>query len=570
MTVTIGGPSTRWRLRDPYARQKGIPKFPPIVATVLAARGITDRPAADVFYKPFLAPDHDPLELPGMHEAIVRVRRAVDDGELIALFGDFDVDGVTSVAALHLGLRALGAKTTNYIPDRFEEGYGLNVGAISKLRAAGCSLMLTADCGVSSVVEVAHANRVGLDVIILDHHTVPEELPAAIATVNPKRLDSPYPFDELAAVGVAYRFLQVLYEACGRQLDESEFIDLVALGTVVDVAPLNDENRKIVTDGLARMQRGLRPGLEALASVAGTPAERFTAETLGFAIGPRLNAAGRLAHANIALELMLADNIHSARRLATEVDLLNRQRQQQTEDAYSLVEELLGASDDPLLMVATDQVHAGIVGLVASRLADRRHRPSIVLSTGPEESRASARSIPAFDIVAAIRKEKDLLVRHGGHRAAAGFTVRNENLELLRERLVNTAAELLQGETLRRVIDIDAEASLADLTGLEIKGLMRFEPCGHGNRKPVLLSRGVKLLNSRLVGSDKSHLKVTVKDGLGTWSGIAFRQAETELAGEVDIVYSLQRDWRGETVELEVLDIAPSAEQHGLEVGVGT
>lgn len=567
MTVTIGGPLTRWRLRDPYARQNGIPRFPPIVAAVLAARGITDRSAADVFYKPFLAPDHDPLELPGMHEAIARVRKAIEERELVALFGDFDVDGVTSVAVLHMGLRALGAKTVNYIPDRFEEGYGLNAQAISKLWDAGCTLMLTADCGISSVAEVAHANRLGLDVIILDHHTVPEEMPAAVAAVNPKRPDSPYPFDELAAVGVSYRFLQVLYEACGRQLDDPAFIDLVALGTVVDVAPLNDENRKIVTEGLARMQRGLRPGLEALASIAGTPPERFTAETLGFAIGPRMNAAGRLAHANIALDLMLAEDMHSAKRLAAELDLLNRQRQQQTEDAYLLAEELLGASDDPLLMIATDKVHAGIVGLVASRLADRRHRPSIVLATGAEESRASARSIPAFDIVAAIRKEKDLLVRHGGHRAAAGFTVRNENLDILRDRLVNTAAELLQGETLHRVIDIDAEASLADLTGLEIKGLMRFEPCGQGNRKPVLLSRGVKLLNSRPVGSDKSHLKVTLRDGLGTWSGIAFRQADTDLADEVDVVYSLQRDWRGETVELEVLDISPSVERHGLEIG---
>ena len=569
MSITLGLPQTRWRLRDPYARQKGIPRFPPIVATVLAARGITERPQADIFYKPFLAPGHDPLELPGMHEAIARVRAAIAERETIALFGDFDVDGVTSVAVLHLGLRALGAKTHNYIPDRFTEGYGLNLGAVKTLREAGCGLMITADCGISSVAEVAYANTLGLDVIILDHHTVPEELPAAVAAVNPKRLDSPYPFDELAAVGVSYRFLQVLYEACGRQLEESEFIDLVALGTVVDVAPLADENRKIVTDGIAQMQRGLRPGLEALANVAGTPPERFTAETLGFAIGPRMNAAGRMAHANIALDLMLAEDMHSAKRLAAELDLLNRQRQQQTEDAYALAEELLGASDDPLIMIATDKVHAGIVGLVASRLADRRHRPSIVLSTGPEESRASARSIPAFDIVAAIRKEKDLLVRHGGHRAAAGFTVKNENLDILRERLVNTAAEMLRGETLRRVIDIDAEAALGDLTGLEIKGLMRFEPCGQGNRKPVLMSRGVKLVNSRAVGSDKSHLKLTLRDGLGTWGGIAFRQADSELAPELDIVYSLQRDWRGEAVELEVLDFAPSADRRGLEMGSG-
>jgi len=567
VTAPVAGrPRARWRLRDPYANQNGIANFPAIVATVLAARGITTRAQADLFYKPHLAPSHDPLQLPGMHEAIQRIRRAISERETIALFGDFDVDGVTSVAVLHEGLQRLGAQTTNYIPDRFQEGYGLNFGAVARLREAGASVLVTADCGISSVQEVAYANQVGLDVIILDHHTVPEEMPDALAAVNPKRKDSPYPFDELAAVGVAYRFLQVLWDDYGRELPAADFIDIVALGTVVDVAPLEDENRGIVVDGLAQMQRGLRPGLEALARIAGTPPERFNAETLGFAIGPRMNAAGRLAHANIALDLMLAKDPLSARAIAEQLDQLNRQRQQQTEEACALAEELCGEWDDPLIMVGSEKIHAGIVGLVASRLADRRHRPAVVFEHGSETSRASCRSIPSFDIVSAIRKEKDLLVRHGGHRAAAGFTVRNENLALLKERLVNTAAELLTGDELRPVIEIDAEARLAALTGLEIKGLMRFEPCGQGNRRPVLLSRGVRLMNSKVVGADQSHLKVTVKDGLATWPAIAFRQAEAELADEVDIVYSLSREWRSERIELEILDIAPTAERRGLEI----
>ena len=562
----VGRPRARWRLRDPYAHQKGIPNFPPIVATVLAARGITTRAQADLFYKPHLAASHDPLQLPGMVEAIQRIRRAISDHETIALFGDFDVDGVTSVAVLHEGLQRLGAKTTNYIPDRFQEGYGLNFGAVQRLREAGADVLVTADCGISSVQEVAYANQVGMDVIILDHHTVPDEMPAALAAVNPKRKDSPYPFEELAAVGVAYRFLQVLWDDYGRELPSRDFIDIVALGTVVDVAPLEDENRGIVVDGLAEMQRGLRPGIEALARIAGTPPERFNAETLGFAIGPRMNAAGRLAHANIALDLLLAKDPLTARNIAEQLDQLNRQRQEQTEEAFAIAEEMCGTWDDPLIMVGSEKIHAGIVGLVASRLAERRHRPAIVFEQGPETSRASCRSIPAFDIVSAIRKEKDLLVRHGGHRAAAGFTVRTENLALLRERLINTAAELLTGEELRPVIDIDAEAPLRSLSGLEIKGLMRFKPCGQGNRRPVLLSRGVRLLNSKTVGADQSHLKVTVKDGLATWPAIAFRQAEAELADEVDIVYSLSREWRSERVELEILDIAPTAEGRGLEV----
>jgi len=569
MTSITGSPRARWRLRDPYARQKGIPNFPPIVATVLAARGITTRAQADVFYKPHLVPDHDPLTMPDMRQAVERVRKAIAEHETIALFGDFDVDGITSIAVLETGLRPLGAKTTMYIPDRFSEGYGLNMLAVGRLRSGGAGLLITADCGISSVPEVRYANELGLDVVILDHHTVPDELPAAVASVNPKRLDSPYPFDELAAVGVSYRFLQVLWESYGRTLPEDDFLDLVALGTVGDVAPLADENRQSVTSGLARMQRGLRPWLEALAAIAGTPAERFNAETLGFALGPRMNAAGRLKHANIALELMLAPNLAAARPLAEELDLLNRQRQQQTEDAFALADELLGSADDPLIMVGSDRIHSGIVGLVASRLADRRNRPSIVYEIGPETSRASARSIPAFDIVGAIRKEKDLLVRHGGHRAAAGFTVPNKNIDVLRERLINTAAETLVGDELRRLIEIDAEASLSELTGIEVKGLMRFEPCGQGNRKPVLLSRGVRLVNSRPVGADQSHLKLTVKDGIATWPGIAFRQADAELAGTVDIVYTLSREWRSERVELEILDVVPSSERRALEMGRG-
>jgi len=565
VTRLAGSAPPRWKLRDPFAAQKGIPRFPRIVATVLAARGIVTRAQADFFYKPALLPDYDPLELPGMSEAIARVRLAIASRETIALYGDFDVDGVTSVAILSEGLEALGATCTTYIPDRFAEGYGLNFGAVRQLREAGAGLLVTADCGISSVAEVAYANELGLDVIILDHHTVPDVLPAALAAVNPKRLDSPYPFDELAACGVAYRFLQVLYEDVGETLDEHAFLDLAALGTVVDVAPLVDENRKIVTTGLAQMQQALRPGLEALAEVSGARATAFNAETLGFAIGPRMNAAGRLKHANIALDLMLARDRVAARDLAAQLDTLNRERQRLTEEAVAIAEESLGTADDPLTFVVSDRIPPGIVGLVASRLAERRNRPAVVLSRGPLESRASARSIPGFDIVAAIRRERGLLVRHGGHRAAAGFTVTNENVDLLRDRLVNTAAEQLGTGPARRLIDIDAEAGLADLDGLEVRGLMRFEPCGQGNRKPVLLSRDVQLRDAKPVGAAQDHLRLVLRDGAVTWRGIAFRQAGAELDGRVDVVYSLQRDFRGDGVELEVLDIAPAYERRPLE-----
>lgn len=557
----------RWRLHRPQAYQERIPRLPPVVGTVLAARGITRREQADAFYKPHLMQDRDPMLLPGMVDAVTRTRLAIARGETIALFGDFDVDGVTSVAVLHLGLQALGAQTIRYIPDRFREGYGLNVSAVRALADQGATLMITADCGTSSVLEVDVANRVGMDVIILDHHTVPDELPPALAVVNPKRQDSPYPFTELAGVGVSYRFLQALYDAAGRDLPDEEYIDLVALGTVVDVAPLVDENRQIVVRGLERARQSPRPGVAALASVAGVRPESLGADSFGFALGPRMNAAGRLAHANLALDLLLAESPSEARRLAEELNDLNRRRREQCDAAQARAEELCGQSDDPLIMVGAPDIHAGIVGIVAARLAESRHRPAIVYEQGPTESRASCRTIPEFDIVTAIRSEKELLVRHGGHRAAAGFTIRNENIPMFRERLVNYAAERLAGKELRPVIDIDAEAPLHMLTGLEIKGLARFEPCGEGNQRPVLLSRRVELRDWKRIGADESHLRVRVRDGAVTWPAVAFRQGEAELAPEIDIVYSLGRDLNG-GVELEILDLAPSDEGHPVEFGM--
>ncbi|GAB4324641.1 MAG: single-stranded-DNA-specific exonuclease RecJ [Dehalococcoidia bacterium] len=556
----------RWRLHRPQAYQERIPRLPPVVATVLAARGIISRDQADTFYKPHLAQDHDPTLLPGMVDAVARTRRAIAAGETIALFGDFNVDGVTSVAVLHLGLQALGARTIRYIPDRFREGYGLNVGAVERLAGDGASLLITADCGTSSIIEVDAANRLGMDTIILDHHTVPERLPAALAVVNPKRPDSPYPFSELAAVGVSYRFLQALYDASGRDLPEDDYIDLVALGTVVDVAPLVDENRQIVVRGLERVRRAPRPGIAALATVAGVRPDSLGADSFGFALGPRMNAAGRLAHADLALDLLLAESSARARALAEQLNDLNRRRREQCEAAHARAEELCGHSDDPLIMVGAPDIHAGIVGIVAARLAESRHRPAIVYEQGPVESRASCRTIPEFDIVTAIRSEKELLVRHGGHRAAAGFTIRNENIAIFRDRLMNYAAEHLDGHELRPVIDIDAEAPLRALTGLEIKGLSRFEPCGEGNQRPVLLSRRVELRDWKRLGADERHLRVRVKDGPVTWPAIAFRQGDAELAPEVDIVYTLGRDLNG-GVELEILDLAPSDEGHPVEFG---
>lgn len=553
----------RWRLRRPGAHRQVLPRYPAVVARVLAARGVTDREAARRFYRPQEAPEPDPFLLPEMAEAVQRTRRAIRDGELIGLYGDYDVDGVTSLAVLQLGLRPLGAHTLCYIPDRFEEGYGLNLAAVDRLAEAGVTLLITADCGVSSVGEIEYARTRAMDVIVLDHHTVPPTLPPALATIDPKRGDSRYPFDELAAVGVSYRFLAALYETFGRELPKRELIDLVALGTVVDVAPLVGENRALVREGLAAMRSTLRPGLAALAQAAGTSGQ-VNAEVFAYQWGPRLNAAGRMRHAQLALDLLLAERLEDALPLAAELDALNRERQVRTEEAVELAESM-AAEDQPLLFVGDERMHVGVVGIVAGKLAEKYYRPAIVFCRGREESRASARSIPAFDIVRAIRREAELLVRHGGHRAAAGFTVRNEHLAELERRLQAYAAEHLAPEDLRPVIEVDAEAQLEELNPTELKGLLAFEPCGEGNQRPVLLARGVRVAEWRQVGAGGAHIRMKLRgESAPVWPAIAFRQNNGRIPERIDLVYTLRND-RGGLVELEVVDFAPTEEQRPLE-----
>ena len=568
MTATLVRPTPRWRLRKAGAEQiyrQNLSHLPPIVGKVLAARGIDTREKALAFYKPHLAPDLDPFRLTDMRRAIDRTRAAIAGGETIALYGDYDADGVTSLATLTRGMRPLGAITLPFIPSRFKEGYGLNSDALTGLRDAGASLVITADCGISNVSEVEHANSLGLDVVILDHHTVPPETPAAHATVNPMRLDSPDDFRGLAAVGVVFHFLRALYEDFGRSLDESELLATVALGTVVDVAPLRGENRRITRLGLEAMHSSLPPGLEALMSVSRQKGA-ITTDTFGYALGPRINAAGRMEHARHALDLMLSDSIRESRELAERLDAMNRQRQEETDRCLAIAEELVGNADGPLIMVGSDEFRLGIVGLIAGRLAESRSRPAIAYCPKDDfTATASARSIPQFDIVSAIRKEASLVERHGGHRAAAGFTVRNENIPDLHDRLVNTAAELLDADGMRPIIEVDAEVSLRQIAGNEIRGLMQFEPCGEGNPRPVLLARGVELKDFKTVGADKGHLKMQLKDGAATWPAIAFRQADAELDGEVDVVVRLQNGWMDDRLELEVLDVAPASAGRPLE-----
>jgi single-stranded-DNA-specific exonuclease len=516
--------------------------------------------------------EYDPMLLPDIEVALSRLEEAVRSGERIAVYGDFDVDGVTASVLLVEGLSALGGDAFAYIPDRFSEGYGLNCGALDKLRNDGATLLVAADCGTSSIAEVAHARELGMDVLILDHHSVPPELPAATALVNPKRPESRYPESELASVGLAYKLMGALHESMGRSWDDDRQLDLVALGTVADVAPLLNENRWLLKRGLEALGRSERPGLRALMEASGIGPARVDAEAIGYGLAPRLNAAGRLKHAGLALELLLERDEGEALRRAEELTALNRERQERTAAALELAAELLADEDPdqsrPLLFLGHEDIPSGIVGLVAGRLAEERHRPAVVYERQAETSRASCRSIPEFDITGALRGCAELLERFGGHRAAAGFTARNEKLAPLKEGLLRAAEEALAGVELVAVIDIDAALPLGALRGKETRLLSQMGPFGQGNPEPTFLSRGVEVAECRTIGNEGKHLRLKLRDQYGagggvTWPAIAFGLGEAEVreGQRLDVVYSLAADRRDNALELRVKDVAP-AEQN--------
>ncbi len=506
----------------------------------------------------------DPLLLPDIGPAIERISSAINDRELIAVYGDFDADGVTATALLNSGLTVIGARTTPYIPHRTEEGHGLSVQGLEQFGALGVDLIVTADCGVSSLEEVKLANEMGMDVIVTDHHTPPPNLPPAIAVIDAKRDDSQYPFRELAAVGLAYRIIHALRQHLGRDEDEG-LLDLVALGSVADMAPLVDDNRNLVKRGLEVLNRAERPGLRELMARAGVTPGGLDTESISFALAPRINAAGRVDHAITSYRLLTATSAAEAQPLAEELNTRNRQRRSHTEEAFAKVQAQLGDSviDDPIIIAGGPGLEPGVVGLVAGKLAEEHYRPAIVLSTGPEVSRASCRSIPEFDITAALGQCADLFVRHGGHSQAAGFVIANENLDELRSRLREIAAEKLAGLELQPSIKIDVAMPLTQIEARLIKFLQLLEPVGQGNPRPVFLSRGLTPMGVRTMGADESHLRMSLRDGGAVWNAVAFRMGHRigELRGPIDAVYHIKTDyWQGrERQELELIDFAPAS-----------
>jgi single-stranded-DNA-specific exonuclease len=560
----------RWLVKLPLTAQanEALAAFSPIMRQVLFNRGYATDAEARAFLRAEANFDCSPFQMSGIPATVERIRYALDHQERIAIYGDYDVDGVTATALLIQVIRSLGGNVREKIPNRFDEGYGLNIEALSSLKSEGVKLVISVDCGIRSPDEAAHASNIGLDLIISDHHQPAEgDLPPAFAIVNPKQAGDTYPDKDLAGVGVAYKIAQALFESIGEKGENhqtDDLLDLVALGTVADLAPLTGENRILVRQGLQRLRETKRQGLFSLAAVADLSLSRVNATSIGFVLGPRLNAAGRLESALAAYELLLTKDVKVAGELAQQLNLQNRQRQEITRK-IQMEAEAIALAEDPeadLLFAIHPDFNAGVVGLAASRLVETHYRPAIVGQILAETTRCSCRSIPEFHITEALDQCKDLLVRHGGHAAAAGFTVRNENVPLLKERLKSIAAERLKGKDLRQTLNADAEVSLSELKPELLKHLEYLQPTGYGNPDAAFVSREVRVVNSRTVGADGKHLKLTVTDGRLTFDAIGFRlgSIQPNLSKRVDLLYTFEaNEFNGRTsLQLNLKDLRPA------------
>ncbi|WP_163526452.1 single-stranded-DNA-specific exonuclease RecJ [Halobacillus ihumii] len=514
---------------------------------LLEKRNLTEPEAIDRFLHPSLDDLHDPFLMEDMERAIERVQTAIRNGEPILVFGDYDADGVSSTTVMMEALTEAGADCDFYIPNRFTEGYGPNEAAFRQAAENGFSLIITVDTGIAAIPEADIAKELGIDLIITDHHEVQEVLPEAFAIIHPKTSES-YPFNELAGVGVAFKFATALL---GRLPDH--LLDMVAIGTVADLVPLQDENRVLVTYGLKAIARSNRLGIRALIKVAGIEGE-VDEETIGFTIGPRVNAVGRLQDANPAVELFLTEDPEEADRLAVFINQLNQERQKIVADTAKEAERMLASGEQELsevIVVAKEGWNPGVLGIVASKLVRTFERPAIVLAIDPEtqQAKGSARSIEAFDLFANCMEVRETFLHFGGHAQAAGMTLNVEKIDELRQQLSHLAQQKLAADDYQQVLDIEMSIEIGDVSLQQIEEVNKLRPFGMGNPKPLFhLKHSPKEL--RLIGSRKNHLKVLFQEEAAKLDGIAFGMgdmyphisphAELEVVGELGI-----NEWNG-------------------------
>ena len=532
--------------------------IPALVAQVLACRGLegTDMAA-------FLAarPTEDGPPMLDLDRAVERLRRALAARERIVVYGDYDVDGIAGSAVLVRAFRHLGTSVAAYIPNRYEEGYGLNATALRQLAQDGATVVVTVDCGVTAVKEAALARELGIDLIVTDHHHPPAELPDAYALVNPRRPGDPSTEKDLAGAGVALVVAKRLLGELSFALRQDELLQLVALATVADVVPLRAGNRVLTKLGLEALNRAPLVGVRALVERAGLKLGRVGAGEIGFVLGPRLNAAGRIADAEDALRLLLTEDAAEAKALAERLEQRNAERQELTRQVVAGARERAEERPDAWITIVADpEWPAGIVGLGASRLVEDYGRPAIVIAIDGNEGKGSCRSISGVHIAEALDECDDILLKHGGHAMAAGFSVAIDRIPELVERLDAVVRERLRGERPIPTVRVDAEIAPELLTAKLALELATLEPCGAGNPRPYLLVRDVRVYDIRQVGADADHIRCKVTVGRFTFDAMAFRRGDHAEAmtdaGRVDAVVSIGTGLRG-FVELELRDFGP-------------
>ena len=561
--MTIGGGVHPWSLPTTLHTAALSGHVPPAIAQILVKRGIETPQALDLLLDPPHKLPYDPLRISGMDTALKRLYAAVNNQERVGIFGDFDVDGITGTAIISEGLTALGVPVSPYLPHRVDEGHGLSNAAIDTLAEEGVTLIVTVDTGITSFDEVDYAKSRGVDVIITDHHLPHDGVPNAVTALNPKVPGGDYPFFELCGAGIGFKLVQGLFEFYGQPWDPG-LLELAALGTIADLVPLLDENRYLVREGLRELANTHRPGLRALYSSARVDPDEITAETVSFQIAPRLNSAGRMGDPMDSFRLLTTTDPDEAGALTHKLESLNMERRAVSEESYAIADKLVEDLGElpSVLVISDERFLRGVAGLIAGRLVDRYRRPAIVIAVEGNYSVASGRSIPEFNIVAAIESCEDLLVRFGGHSQAAGLTIPTVDIPQLKSRLEAYSARSLENQDLVRKLEIDAIITLDELDAGTIKWINDLEPYGQGNPRPVFASMGVKVLETFHMGREQQHLRLRVEMNGAQFTALAFNQADkwwpnTEY---VDLAFTVMNDsFRGKgAIALRLLDFKAS------------
>ncbi len=561
--MTTSGGEHPWSLPTTLQANALSGHVPPAIAQVLARRGIDTPQKLSALIDPPHKLPYDPLRITGMGIALRRLYAAVNNGERVGVFGDFDVDGITGTAIISEGLTSLGVSVSPYLPHRVDEGHGLSNQAIDTLADEGVTLIVTVDCGITAFDEVDYAKTRGVDVIITDHHMPHDGVPNAVTSLNPKLPGGDYPFFELCGAGIGFKLIQGLFEFYGQPWDPG-LLELAALGTIADLVPLLDENRYLVREGLRELGNTRRPGLRALYSSARVDPDEITAETVSFQIAPRLNSAGRMGDPMDSFRLLTTTSTEEATALTHKLESLNMDRRAASEEAYGIADQLVAELDElpPMLVISDERFHRGVAGLIAGRLVDRFRRPAVVIAVEGEYSVASGRSIPEFNIVAAMESCEDLLVRFGGHSQAAGLTIATEAIPQLKSRLEAYSAEIIETRGLVRKVEIDAVITLDELDEVLVRWINDLEPYGPGNTRPIFASMGVKVLETFHMGREQQHLRLRVETNGSQFTALAFNQPEKWQANTqyADLVFTVMNDsFRGKgAIALRLLDFKAS------------